>query len=314
MRTTLRIQKKKTTRRTARISNPRAKAKEPVWRGLGGKKIVSGANFGLMAIVNLTPDSFYDGGKLPTTDAVITYMIQALENGATILDIGGESTRPGAAAVDPASEWARVESALRAATKLFPETPVSLDTRSGECARKALELGAAIVNDVSSFDYDPALRDVLIEYRPAYVLTHNRGLANAASPDKPQTIVAEIKKFFDTKLNELARAGLPEDRVALDPGVGFGKTWRENLAILAKADEFREFNRPLLAGVSMKSFFGHFLGLSPDRRGSATVVTCALLWQKGFFWHRVHDVAETRNALLLAEALSGDKARERDLA
>lgn len=273
------------------------------WLGVADREIRARDNFGLLAILNLTLDSFFDGGRFRSREEGVEAAKSLLDAGADVIDIGCESTRPGAKSVDAVKEREEVSRAIRLLRSERPEAQISADTRKAAVAAAALENGAAIINDVSSFDYDPGMLDVLVQYKPAYVLTHNRGPADAKSDDKPDEITARIKRFFDAKLNALARAGFPENRVALDPGVGFGKSPRENLAVMTAGYQFAEFGRPLLAAVSMKSVFGFFPGLPLTRRKHASLVAAVILWQKGFFWHRVHHVCETRDALLLADAL-----------
>lgn len=274
------------------------------WAGSNGKIIESHKAFGIMGIINVTPDSFYDGANFANPDVALAHGRALLARGADILDIGAESTRPGAAAVEPGEEWRRLEPVLKGFAYLMPGCQISVDTRNAATAARALGIGAPIVNDVSGLAHDPAMLDVLAQYKPGYVLTHSKGDPQTMQdcPDYDD-VVEEIKKFFEYSLNKLIKNGLPENRIALDPGIGFGKTLEHNLEILRRMGEFLIFGRPLLAGVSMKSFLGKLLGLPVQDRGEATAIISALLYQKGVKWHRVHDVISNKMALELADAL-----------
>ena len=171
-------------------------------------------------------------------------------------------------------------------------------------ADAVLHCGASVINDISGCVYDPALLDVLVQHRPGYVLMHRQGRpATMQNAPRYDDVRRDVMEFFDQMLNRLVRAGLPEDRIVLDPGIGFGKTLEHNLTLLAHAEEWLTFGRPVLMGLSMKSLFGDLLGLPVARRGAVTQTATALLWQKGIFWHRVHDVAAARQGLTLAAAL-----------
>lgn len=272
----------------------------PLWLAAPDRPITAKMPFGLMGILNLTPDSFYDGGQ--TTNA-LELAVNLLKAGADILDLGAESTRPGATPLDSETEIGRLLAPLAAIRRALPRAVVSVDTMRAKTADLALKMGASIINDVSACAVEPALLDVLAERKPAYVLTHNP-IAIGSESSRKVHIATRLKRFFAVKLGELVRAGLPEEHVALDPGIGFGKNLEENVAILGKIREFAEFGRPLLVGLSMKSFFGELLGLSLADRGESTAIASVLCWQGGVFWHRAHNVARVRNALFLASALT----------
>ena len=161
-----------------------------------------------------------------------------------------------------------------------------------------------IINDISACAFDPGLLDVLVQYKPGYVLMHSQGRPDVMQQDPRYADVrSEVMAFFERGLHRLTAAGLPEEHIVLDPGIGFGKTLGHNLELLAHAEDWLAFGRPVLLGLSMKSMFGQLLGLTTPERGCATQVATALLWEKGLFWHRVHDVAATRRTLTLAAAL-----------
>lgn len=259
-------------------------------------------SFGLMGILNVTPDSFYEHFEQPAQ--AIDHASKLLCAGADVIDLGAESTRPNAARVDWQEECRRLRPCLGAIRQRYPEAVISVDTRNAGTAAMALQAGCDIINDVSGCRHDPALLDVLIQFRPGYVLMHSQGTPENMQRDPAYAdVVAEVRDFLEQTLNMLVRAGVPEDRIVLDPGIGFGKTLAHNLELLRHIDSFLQFGRPVLAGVSMKSMFGSLAGLAENERGEATAVTSALLFAKGVTWHRVHEVARVRSALLLAQAL-----------
>ncbi|MFP5258262.1 MAG: dihydropteroate synthase [Acidobacteriota bacterium] len=275
-----------------------------LWRLGDGRELDCAADR-IAGIVNVTPDSFYDGGRHDTVAAAVAHGLRLAEEGADILDVGGESTRPGAAPVADADEIARVVPVVAGLAGALPDVPLSVDTYRAGCALAALAAGAVIVNDVSACSFDPGLLEVVAARRPGYVLMHSLG-----RPDVMQRsprygdVVEEILAFFEEKLAMLTRAGLPEDHVVLDPGIGFGKLLEHNLAILRRLDRFAVLCRPLYLGLSNKSFLGALLDLPVDRRGPATAVASALCAAKGARLHRVHDVASVKTALRLAASLA----------
>ncbi|MDR1658753.1 MAG: dihydropteroate synthase [Desulfovibrio sp.] len=283
---------------------PDPAAQNAAWRSSGGHILASSAFFGVMGIVNLTPDSFYDGGRCVSTGSGLARALRLYGDGADIVDFGAETTKPGSEALSPEEEQARLLPVLRAARGASPDMVVSVDTYHAGTAAAALDLGAAVINDVSACSFDPGLTDVLVQYKPGYVLMHHRGRPKTMQ-DGPRydDVRREVASFFEREMTRLVKAGLPEDRIALDPGIGFGKTCAHNVDILAHPGELLSFGRPVLVGISMKSVFGDLLGLPADDRGMATQVATALLWSGGIFWHRVHDVAATRQSLALAAAL-----------
>ena len=274
------------------------------WRLAGGRTLDVAVNR-TVGIVNVTPDSFFDGGRHDDTVSAVAHARDLLEAGADMLDVGGESTRPGAAPVSEADEIARVVPVIAALTAASPEIPVSVDTFKAGCAAAALDAGAAVVNDVSACAFDAALLDVVVSRRPGYVLMHSLGRPDVMQRDpRYDDVVGEILAFFETRLNRLVRAGLPEDHVVLDPGIGFGKRPEHNVAILRDLDRFLTLGRPLFVGLSNKALFGALLDLPVGGRGGATAVASALCAGKGARIHRVHDVAGVRAALRLAEVLA----------
>lgn len=272
------------------------------WTLRGGKAFTP-APFGIMGIVNITPDSFYDGGRHASTEAAIAHARQLLRDGAHILDLGAESSRPGATPVSPGEEQQRLLPVLRQ-LRNDGAPPLSVDTYHADTARAALEAGADIINDISACAMDPALREVILEHKPGYVLMHSRGTPETMQRNPRYiNVVDEVMAFFESRLNSLVAAGLPEGRIVLDPGIGFGKCMEHNAALLQHIDRVLEFGRPVLMGLSMKSLFGALLGLPAEQRGTATQVATALLARRGVALHRVHDVADTARTLRLVQAM-----------
>jgi dihydropteroate synthase len=276
-----------------------------IWTVRGGASLGDGRQSLIAGIVNVTPDSFFDGGRYNSPLAAVAHGLTLLAQGADMLDVGGQSTRPGAAPVDAAEEMRRTVPVVEA---LAARAPVSIDTFNAEVAAAALTAGAVIVNDISACRFDPALADVLAEFKPGYVLMHSLG-----RPETMQTapvyddVVSDILAFFEERLRALVSAGLPEENVALDPGIGFGKTLEHNLAIMRGVERFFTFGRPLYVGVSNKSWTREFYGQGADLRGPATQTATALLAAKGVLVHRVHDVAATAATLALTRAIAGGR-------
>ena len=284
------------------VLHPDANAR---WRVRGGRE-VRVSPFCIMGIVNITPDSFHDGGAHATPEAALRHALRLLEQGAHILDLGAESTRPGARALAPEEEQARLLPVVRGVREAPSgrDALLSIDTYKASTARAALEAGADIINDVSACAFDPGLLDALVEYKPGYVLMHCRGRpADMQDDPRYEHVVDEVLHFFETELARLCAAGLAEESIVLDPGIGFGKRLEDNTALLRGLPRLCGLGRPLLVGLSMKSLFGELLGLAPERRGPATQVAAALASVKGASLHRVHDVAGALDALRLAQAL-----------
>jgi len=260
-----------------------------------------------MGIVNITPDSFYDGGEYTTQQAVTRRCQQLFEQGAHILDLGSQSSRPGVPELASEEEQARLMSVLPGLRKqlLGGEAILSIDTYRASTARLALEAGADIINDISACAFDPDLLDTLVEYKPGYVLMHCQGRPGDMQehPYYAQ-VVDDVVSFFERALTRLCKAGLSERSIVLDPGIGFGKRLEDNINLLRAIPLLRKLGRPLLVGLSMKSLFGELLGLASTQRGPATQVATALLAAQGVRLHRVHDVSGALDALRLAQALT----------
>ena len=257
-----------------------------------------------MGIVNVTTDSFSDGGKFFDAAAAAAHALKLAGQGAEILDIGGESTRPGAISVDEKEELRRVLPVIeRLAGKI--KIPISIDTMKPAVARAALEAGASIVNDVAANRAGGEMWKIVSEFRAGYVVMH------APEPlhkiEKQKNIVAEVRKFFRERLAKLKAAGIAPPQVVLDPGIGFGKSPGQNLELLANLRRFTKLERPLLLGVSRKSFIEKLFGAKVNERLPASLACATLAVGAGVQIIRAHDVAETVQAVRMAGAVLAKK-------
>jgi dihydropteroate synthase len=256
----------------------------------------------VMGVLNVTPDSFSDGGRYLDPDAAIARGRELLAEGADLLDLGAESTRPGAAAVPAAEQVRRLEPVMKALLA-EPGAVLSVDTRSGEVAACALAWGAHVVNDVSALG-DPDMAAVVAPSGAGLVLMHMRGTPATMQSDlRYDDVVAEVAAHLRRRLAAAEAAGIAAERVALDPGIGFGKSAEQSLRLLARADDLAALGRPLLVGASRKSFLARLLGDAPaDRRLEASLAAAALAAFLGVRILRVHDVAATARVLKVADA------------
>jgi len=257
----------------------------------------------IMGILNVTPDSFSDGGRWLDPEAAVRRGLELVAEGADILDIGGESTRPGAAEVPVDEELQRVTPVIGALARQV-SIPLSVDTRKSMVARAALAAGAAIVNDVSALG-DPDMAAVVREADAGVVLMHSRGTpADMQHAPQYEDVVAEVSAFLAARIQVAMNAGIGRERIVIDPGIGFGKTTAHNLALLGALEKLAEL-APVLVGASRKRFIGEITGAPADQRlpGSLTVAVWSLM--RGAAILRVHDVAATRAAVRMAGALCG---------
>lgn len=259
-----------------------------------------------MGIVNVTPDSFSDGGRFLDVKAAVEHSLQLVSDGAAILDIGGESTRPGAAAVPLEEELGRVipvveQLAGRAGV------PLSVDTTKAEVARQALAAGAEIINDISGLQFDPAMIEVCRDTGAGVICMHIQGTPQTMQQNPHyENVVFEICDFFRQRLAFLEAHGVPAERVLLDPGVGFGKTAEHNLDILSHIAQFHELGRPVLIGHSRKRFLKKLLGREVDERLAGGIGVSIALAAQGVELLRVHDVAAHRDALMVWQTIAGN--------
>jgi dihydropteroate synthase len=265
--------------------------------------LVLGKKTLLMGIVNVTPDSFSDGGKFFHVDAAVKQALSLEEDGADILDFGAESTRPGSDSVDADEEIRRVVpviEALRAETRL----PISIDTSKAVVADAALKAGANIVNDVTGFQGDQDMASVTAAHGAAAVLMHIRGSPKTMNVDTNyEDLIGEVCGYLQESIEIGIRAGVQEEAVIIDPGIGFAKRHRQNLELLHHLEEFQRLNQPILVGPSRKSFIGHMTGLLPEERIFGTAASVALCACKGAHILRVHDVKEMRQVLEVTDGV-----------
>jgi dihydropteroate synthase len=257
-----------------------------------------------MGVVNVTPDSFSDGGAFLRPEAAATEAYGMIEEGAAIVDIGGESTRPGSEGISVDEELRRVEPVLGA----LRGEPVSIDTSKAEVARVALECGAVMVNDVTALRGDPELAGVVAEAGAYLCLMHMLGEPRTMQDDpRYDDVVSEVVAFLEERLAFATAAGIPEERICLDPGIGFGKTVGHNLELLARLDEIAALGRPVVVGASRKRFLGRILGDEEALTGpvAAGVAVAVMAYERGASIFRVHDVKEHVEALAAARALEG---------
>lgn len=257
----------------------------------------------VMGVVNVTPDSFSDGGKFQDPAAAVAHGLELVAQGADLLDIGGESTRPGATPVSEAEELNRVLPVIAELVRRV-NVPLSVDTVKPEVARAAVAAGASIINDIAANRSRPEMWRVVAETGAGYICMHMRGTPQTMQLD-PQydDVVAEVLEFFTDRRRRLAAAGVELEQVVWDVGIGFGKTPEHNLKLLAALGRFTKLERPLLLGISRKTFLGKLTGAAlPDRLPAALAVT-ALAVAAGVQMFRTHDVAETVRAVRMAEAV-----------
>jgi dihydropteroate synthase len=252
----------------------------------------------VMGILNVTPDSFSDGGRFIVPDEALSHAARIWEAGADIVDVGGESTRPGALPVSEAEEFARIQLVL--AELGSREIPFSIDTYKANIAARALDLGAVVVNDVWGLQKDPAMADAIAAAEAAVVIMHNR-----ADKDSAIDIMADIRRFFAHSLALADKAGIPRSRIILDPGIAFGKTARQNVEVIARLCELMDFDRPILIGVSRKGFLGSLIEGGIDGTPIGTIAAALAAYAAGASLFRVHDVAEHVTALKVFHAVWG---------
>jgi dihydropteroate synthase len=256
----------------------------------------------VMGVVNVTPDSFSDGGSFHDRKAAIAHGLRLIDEGADIIDVGGESTRPGAAPVDEKEELRRVTPVIEA---LADKAPVSVDTTKPAVARAAVKSGAAIINDVAGNRADFEMWEVVAEARAGYVLMHMQGTPQTMQ-DNPRykNLVEEVNEFFNERLKRLNAFAVASDQVVLDVGIGFGKTVEHNLQLLAGLKAFTKWKRPILLGASRKGFIGRITGAEQPADRLAGSLACAC-WgvAAGANIIRAHDVAATRQAVRMSESI-----------
>jgi dihydropteroate synthase len=259
--------------------------------------------FRIMGVVNVTPDSFSDGGRFLDADAAVAHGLALAREGADILDVGGESTRPGAAPVATAEELRRVVPVIERLAAAGTAAQISIDTTKLAVAEAAVAAGASYVNDVSALRAEPDMAGLIAERGLDCCLMHMRGEPRTMQ-ERPvyDDVVDDVKAFLEARLAFAVAAGIPEQRIQLDPGIGFGKTVEHNLELLRRLGELVALGRPLVIGTSRKSFLGRLTGREVGDRLPATIATNVLALAQGASVFRVHDVRPVRDALAVAAA------------
>lgn len=262
-----------------------------------------------MGVVNVTPDSFYPGSRFPDESAAVERALTMVEAGADIIDIGGESTRPGAEELSESQELDRVIPVVERVRR-DTEVMLSVDTRKAAVAKRALEAGADVINDVSALSADERMASVVAEFRAGVVLMHMKGRPKTMQEQpRYEDVVAEVRAHLQDQVGLAERAGIRSESILVDPGIGFGKSLEHNLILLNRIPELRSLRKPILVGTSRKSFLGRILSRPPEQRlfATASSIACAVL--RGAHLVRVHDVAEMRDVLLVADAVKNENAQ-----
>ena len=258
----------------------------------------------IMGILNVTPDSFSGDGIYQDIDKAVSAAERIVEDGADIIDIGGESTRPGAGPVTIEEEIKRTIPVIKKLSKRI-KVPISIDTTKSEVARQALENGASIVNDITAMESDRDMIGIAGEFNAKVVLMHIKGTPRTMQ-DNPgyENLIQEIKDKLRALIEKAVEGGIKIENIIIDPGIGFGKTLEHNLEILNRISEFKELDRPVLIGPSRKSFIGKITGAEPDKRQFGTAASIAIAIKNGADIVRVHDVREMKQVAMIADAIS----------
>lgn len=287
-----------------------------------GKDYSLGRRTWLMGILNVTPDSFSDGGMYLDKKSAVQKGLQLIEDGADILDIGGESTRPGSNPITSEEEKRRilpVISGIREKT----DTLISVDTTKSEVLKSALDAGADILNDISGMRFDPKILGLAAKKDIPVIIMHMKGTPrNMQESPEYNNVIQEIKTFLKQRVSGALTAGIKKNKIIIDPGIGFGKRLKDNLKIISNLSAFSELGYPILIGVSRKSFIGDLLKLSPEKRLEGTIASSLISILQGAHILRVHDVSSLKKAVTVAEAIikegaanqfSGDRGKDRVL-
>jgi dihydropteroate synthase len=264
---------------------------------------VNGRDFHIMGVINVTPDSFSDGGRYLDPTAAIAHGLELERDGADSLDIGGESTRPWSEGVSAAEERRRVLPVIEGLVSGGTSAQISIDTSKAAVARDAVAAGASLVNDVTALRGDPDMAALVAETRADCCLMHMLGSPRTMQEDpRYDDVVSDVKMFLEERMAFAISQGIDEERILLDPGIGFGKTRQHNLELLRRLDELVAIGRPIVIGTSRKSFLGGITGREVDDRLAASLASNVLAYARGARVFRVHDVQATRDALLVAAA------------
>lgn len=267
---------------------------------IGNKEFVLGERTYIMGILNVTPDSFSDGGKFNELETAVKRAEQMIKDGADIIDIGGESTRPNFQAVEADEEIKRVVPIIKAIREKF-DIPISIDTYKAKTAEEAIKAGANLINDVWGFKKDKDMAKVAAKYQVPCILMHNR--ENIPYKDLMKDVISDLIESIDLALE----AGVKRENIILDPGIGFAKTYEENLIVMNNLEEIKELELPILLGTSRKSMIGNTLNLPVDQRVEGTVATTVIGIMKGCEFIRVHDVLENKRAAVMTDKILSAK-------
>lgn len=266
-----------------------------------------------MGVLNVTPDSFSDGGRFNHLDAALQHVEKMLAAGSDIIDVGGESSRPGSQQITADEEINRVEPIISAIAKRW-DTPISVDTWKADVAAAAIDAGAEIINDISGLRFDPRIAEIAAQTKAGLILMHSRGSFRTLHFEPPMpNIVTEVVRGLRNSITAAQSAGIANEQIALDVGIGFGKTPEQNLELIADLNVFRaEFSEfPIVVGASRKSFIGKLTGeLNPEKRLAGSLAAAAIAVYNGADFVRVHDVAESREAAIVAHAIKRAKRSE----
>ena len=270
---------------------------------VNGKNYTLGQRTWVMGVINVTPDSFSEGGLYLDKNKAVERGLQLREEGSDIIDIGGESTRPGSEPISQEEELRRVIpviSALREKT----DSLISIDTTKPAEARAALDAGADIINDISSFRFDPKMLSLAAQYDVPVILMHMKGKPKTMQVNPfYENVLLEVKSFLKKKLEVAQATGIKKEKIIIDPGIGFGKRFKDNLVLINNLNFLEDLDRPILIGISRKSFIGKILNSPPQERLEGTIASAILSIIHGAHILRVHDVASVKRAVLVAEAI-----------
>jgi len=270
---------------------------------LGQKTLDLSSRTHLMGVLNVTPDSFSDGGRFLKLEEAVKQGLKLAEEGADIIDIGGESTRPGSEPVTIEEELRRIMPVIEELTKRI-QVPISIDTYKSKIAKEVLDSGASMVNDISGLRFDPEMKKVIAEYDVPVVLMHIQGTPrNMQENPKYDNLIEDIKSYLNQSISMAEETGIGEDKIIIDPGIGFGKTLDDNLKILKNLREFKSLGKPVMIGVSRKSFIGKILDLPTDERLEGSLAALAIAVINGANILRVHDVKESKRVAKLVDAI-----------
>ena len=273
---------------------------------VNGKEFTLGPKTWIMGVLNVTPDSFSDGGQYLDKDKAVKRGLRLIEEGSDIIDIGGESTRPGSEPIPAEEEIRRVIPVIKSLREKT-EALISVDTTKSEVARAALDAGADIINDISSLRFDPGMAPLAAEKGVPVILMHMKGMPKTMQVNPCyEDVLQEVRSFLQERIHEAQAAGIKRERIVIDPGIGFGKRLEDNLALINKLHVLGELDRPILIGTSRKSFIGNILDLPPQERLEGSIASSILSMAHGAHILRVHDVAAIKRAVLVAEAIMNE--------